>query len=78
MSRHLDPAGLRAIRLAELDGWCGMLYRRHPDMQDVLARIAEEGRLAVAGLGVEGLLSIDIIGASIDRYERAVAVKAER
>lgn len=78
MTRHIDPAGLRAIRLAELDGWCGMLHRRHPDMRDLLARIAEEGRLAVAGLDVEEMLSLDIIGASIDRYEQSVAVKAAR
>ena len=78
MNGHVDPAGLRAIRLAELDGWCGMLHRRHPDMRDLLARIAGEGRRALDGLGVEEMLSLDIIGASIDRYEHSVAVKAAR
>lgn len=77
MSTTLVPSlsSLASVRYGELCGWCRMLRRRHPDMDEVVTAVEEAGRKIINELEAAGdgarLLSIGIVGAAVEAYAAA-------
>lgn len=72
MSGRLRPSrdSLIGVRMSELDGWCGLRARRHPDQVEVLEAVRSAGRDVLDDLDNDGLLAVGIVGAALERYER--------
>lgn len=75
MSTAVAPTrhSLISVRMGELEGWCGMLCRRHPDMADTLSGVLDVGREILSELGTDRLLSVGIVGEAVEAYNRKVS-----